>query len=68
MSQLKDPYTNVKQATKAAVSLGLSPSLDPLDFHKARLDELSILTFVDQLYKQFKNDKRARYDNIIYNH
>ena len=58
MNQLNDPYSNVKQATKAAVQLGLSPSLDPLDFHKARLDELSILTFVDQLYQQFKNAKR----------
>lgn len=58
MGQLNDPYSNVKQATKAAVELGLMPSIDPIDFHKRRLDKLSILTFVDQLYQNFKNAQR----------
>ena len=58
MGQLNDPYSNVKQATKAAVELGLMPSIDPIDFHKRRLDKLSIITFVDQLYQNFRNSER----------
>ena len=64
MGQLNDPYSNVKQATKAAVELGLMPSIDPIDFHKRRLDKLSILTFVDQLYQNFKNAQRK----LIFQH
>ena len=65
MGQLNDPYSNVKQATKAAVELGLMPSIDPIDFHKRRLDKLSILTFVDQLYQNFKNVQRESTHFVI---